>query len=60
MPLRIYLPVSLVISGFYAACFIILGDSAFDRDLSDLVITAAVLVLTTALFWWWHKRGKRE
>lgn len=60
VPLRIYLPVSLVISGFYAACFIILGDSAFDRDLSDLVITAAVLVLTTALFWWWHKRGKIE
>jgi len=60
VPLRIYFPVSLVISGFYATCFIVLGDSAFDRDTTALVISAVVLVLVTALVWWWRKRGKRE
>jgi len=59
VPLRIYFPVSLVISGFYAGCFIVLGDSAFDRDTSALVITVAVLAAVTAIVWWWRKRGKK-
>ncbi len=58
VPLRIYFPVSSVISGFYATAFIILGDSAFDRDTSALFLTAIVLIVVTALIWWWRKRGK--
>jgi uncharacterized membrane protein YdjX (TVP38/TMEM64 family) len=59
VPLRIYFPVSLVISGFYAGGFIVLGDSAFDRDISGLVITVAILLTVTALVWWWRRRGKK-
>lgn len=60
VPFAIYFSASMVISGFYAAGFIVLGDSALDRNPTPALIVLGVLALASGLVWWFRSRGEPE
>lgn len=56
VPFPIYFGVSLVISGLYAAGFIILGESAFDRDYPQGIIAVLALAAIAGVIYIIHRR----
>lgn len=59
VPFRIYFGVSFVLTMLYAASFIVLGESIFDRDFSSMGIVLGVLALAgIAALWIKVRRGR--
>lgn len=56
VPFPIYFGVSLVISGFYAAGFIVLGESAFDRDYTQGIIALLALAAIAGVIYLLRRR----
>jgi uncharacterized membrane protein YdjX (TVP38/TMEM64 family) len=57
VPFPIYLTVSLVVTGAFAIAFIVLGDSLFAHDGSEITVAAiAVVVLAAVAVVWWKRR----
>ncbi|WP_187265944.1 TVP38/TMEM64 family protein [Alkalisalibacterium limincola] len=56
VPFALYLTVSMLVTGLYAAAFVVLGESVLEHDVNRTVIAAAVIVLAAVGFWWWRRR----
>jgi uncharacterized membrane protein YdjX (TVP38/TMEM64 family) len=59
VPFRVYMVVSMLITGTYAGLLIVLGDSLFDHDLDRGVVAIAVTLTLAALLWWWRRKRLR-
>jgi len=59
VPFALYLVVSMVVTGLYAAAFVVLGESVLEHDVSRTVLAAAVIVVAAVGFWWWRRRKAR-
>lgn len=59
VPFSIYFVASFAVSSVYAAAFIILGESALDRDYSQGGAALLVLAAITTAVFLIHRRGKR-
>jgi len=56
VPFPIFFGLSLAISGLYAAGFIVLGESAFDRDYSRGIITLLAISAIAGVIFLIHRR----
>ena len=56
VPFWLYLGLSMAISGVYAVAFVILGESALERDPRRLLIALAIIAATAGGVWWWRRR----
>lgn len=52
VPFAIYMTVSVFASGFYIAGFVLLGESAMERDAGKAGIAIAALALAGVAVWW--------
>ncbi len=59
VPFWIYFLVSFVFTGIYAASFIVLGESIFDRDFGTAGIAVGVLVVCGGALLWFRLKRRR-
>ncbi|MGY6519524.1 MAG: TVP38/TMEM64 family protein [Lysobacteraceae bacterium] len=57
VPFRLYLVLSMLISGVYAAAFVLLGESVLERDASGAALAVGVLLAAGLAFWWVRRKG---
>jgi uncharacterized membrane protein YdjX (TVP38/TMEM64 family) len=55
VPFRIYLGISMLVTGSYAAFLIMLGDSLFEHDIMRTVLALAVVIVLALGFIWWRR-----
>jgi len=60
VPFALYFGLSLLITGAYAAIFIVLGESLLAHDRSTAVAVMAALLTLAVAVWWWRQRSDRE
>jgi uncharacterized membrane protein YdjX (TVP38/TMEM64 family) len=62
VPFPLYLGLSLLITGAYAAALVVVGESLLEHDLGrSLALTAAVaLAVAIGLLWWRRRRATRR
>jgi uncharacterized membrane protein YdjX (TVP38/TMEM64 family) len=56
IPFALYMGVSMLVGGTYAAGFVILGESVLARDARGVAIAAAGLALAGLAFWWLRRQ----
>lgn len=56
IPLNVYFLVSMAITGFYAALFVVLGESLPDRDTGQALWVIGILGVAVAVTWWVRQR----
>lgn len=55
VPFPLYFGVSMLLTGLYAACLVLLGESLFQHDLTHAALPAAVLVVLALSVWGWRR-----
>lgn len=56
VPFAMYLAVSMLVTGVYAAAFVVLGESVLEHDAGRAGWAIAVIVLVAVLVWWLRRR----
>lgn len=56
VPFAMYLAVSMVVTGVYAAAFVVLGESVLEHDVRRTGAAVAVIALAALVFWWVRRR----
>lgn len=59
VPFALYFAASMLITGAYAACLIVLGESLFEHELNRSLAAAAIVAALAAGLWWWRRRQGR-
>jgi uncharacterized membrane protein YdjX (TVP38/TMEM64 family) len=52
----LYFGLSMLVTGVYGLCIVLLGDSLFDHDGGRVAVTAVVIVVLLVGGWWWRSR----
>jgi uncharacterized membrane protein YdjX (TVP38/TMEM64 family) len=60
VPFAMYLVVSMLVTGVYAAAFVVLGESVLEHDARRAGGAVVVLVLAALAFWWVRRRRLRQ
>jgi uncharacterized membrane protein YdjX (TVP38/TMEM64 family) len=60
IPASLYFGLSMLVTGAYGLCIVLLGDSLFAHDGGRVGVTIAVLVVLFLAAWWWKTRRVRE
>jgi uncharacterized membrane protein YdjX (TVP38/TMEM64 family) len=58
VPFALYLALSMLITGTYAAALVVLGESLFEHDLTRALVPVAIVVVVAALGLWWRRRRR--
>lgn len=58
VPFPLYFGISMLITGVYALCLVVLGESLFQHELTHAVVAAAVIVVLALGVWWWRRRRR--
>lgn len=59
VPFWLYFGASILITGAYAAAFVVLGESVLEHDMRSLAVTAVAVAVVAGAIWWWRKRRQR-
>lgn len=58
VPFAMYLGVSMLVTGVYAAAFVVLGESVLEHDADRAVVAVVVIVLVAVALWWLRRRTR--
>lgn len=56
VPFAMYLTVSMLVTGVYAAAFVVLGESVLEHDMDRAVVAVVVIALVALALWWIRRR----